>query len=590
MNNMNVNNKYYGMIIFSPIIMLFIIFFSCAGIGPKSQAMEQSPISDVSDATEVDEEPVSLDYETYSDYFRASIYISRGEYKKAKEYLEKVYDNDTGSLYLNKKMAVLLENLGDFKGAVEFARECVRIDPEDLGSHMLLAELAAINGDKDTEKDEYRTILDIDPTQQRVRFLLATALIKSNRLDEAMEQLDELINQNPMLSFAHYYKGRIYIEWGNYEAAEDEYIKTLELDDTFEPALLDLASLYQSQRRLEESIKLYKRITSLYPNNRTAQERLMGLYDRLGQTDNINELIGNIESQSKPGDPGRQTLGLYYLQNGRFADAIAEFDLIVTAWPNDHKSRYLLAIAYDRSGMHEKALEHFRLIKKDSEYFTSAQIQIVYILSDLGREEEAIDVLENAIDIKKGEASFYLVLSSIYEEEEDFRKSVNTLKEGLEYNEKNTDLLFQLGRVLDRSGDREGGIAQMRKVLEVDPNHADSLNYIGYTYAEEGIKLDEAMNLIKRALEINPDSGYIIDSLGWVYYRKGLYDEALDSLERAFSINSNDPTIAEHLGDVYLKKEEYQRSLEMYQKALSLKHQEADKILKKIEEVQKFLD
>jgi tetratricopeptide (TPR) repeat protein len=98
------------------------------------------------------------------------------------------------------------------------------------------------------------------------------------------------------------------------------------------------------------------------------------------------------------------------------------------------------------------------------------------------------------------------------------------------------------------------------------------------------------MDMIQRALTIKPDSGPIIDSLGWVYFKKGLYDKALDSLEKAFSIDSSDPTIAEHLGDVYLKKNEYQRSLEMYQKALSLKHQESDKILKKIKEVQRFLE
>jgi tetratricopeptide (TPR) repeat protein len=89
---------------------------------------------------------------------------------------------------------------------------------------------------------------------------------------------------------------------------------------------------------------------------------------------------------------------------------------------------------------------------------------------------------------------------------------------------------------------------------------------------------------------MKPESGYIIDSLGWVYYRRGLYDEALNSLEKAFSLIPEDPTIAEHLGDVYLKKNDYQRSLEMYQKALSLKHQETDKILEKIKEVQKFLE
>lgn len=580
----------YRLTAFPLLILVLMIFISCAGMEPKSQAMEKSPVSaGAKDIVAVDKS-VTLSREMYSNYFHASICIIEGDYKKAKEYLKKVYDNDPGSLYLNKKMAVLMQRLGDFKSAVKFARESVRIDPEDLSSHMLLAELSAINGDTETEQEEYSAILKLDPNQQRIRFLLATSLIKSSRLDEAMEQLNELIAEEPRLYFAHYYKGRIYIEWGNYQEAEKEYLATLELDDTFEPALFDLAGLYQYQKKLEAAVTLYKRLIALYPSNRTAQERLMGLYTTLGQTDNINELIGTIQSQSKPGDPGRQTLGLYYLQNGRFADAIAEYDLIVTAWPNDYKSRYYLAIAYEESGLPEKALEHLKLIKKDSEYFTNAQIYIVYILSDMGKDEEAIDVLKKAILVKKEDPSLYLTLSSRYEKKNDYPNSINTLQEGLKYNEKNIDILFRLGIALDKSGDREGGISQMKKVLEIDPYNADTLNYIGYSYAEDGINLDEALDMIQRALEINPDSGAITDSLGWVYFKKGLYDEAMNSLEKAFSLSSDDPTIAEHLGDVYLKKNKYQQSLEMYEKALSLKHQESYKILEKIKEVQRLIE
>jgi tetratricopeptide (TPR) repeat protein len=582
-------NMEYKLIAFPPAILILMLFLSCAGIEPKSQAMENSPLSVETEDAGTEEQPRTLSIEMYAYYFRASLYKSQGNYKKAKEYLEKVYNNDPGSLYLNKKMAVLEQRLGNFKSAVKFARECIRLDPEDMNSHMLLAELSAMNGDNETEQEAYNAILKLDPEQQRIRFLLATSLIKSNRLDEAMEQLDRLISQEPRLSFAHYYKGRIYIEWENYDAAEAAYLKALELDDTFEPALFDLAGLYQYQRKLESAVILYKRLVSLYPDNSTAQERLMGLYNTLGQKENIKELIGNIQNQSKPGDPGRQTLGIYYLQNGRYADAISEFDLIVTAWPEDHKSRYYLAWAYEESGLLEKALEHLRLIKKESEYFANSQIHIAYILSDMEKDDEAIESLKKALNLKKNESSLYLALSSLYEGKNDYKNSAITLQDGLKYDEKNIEILFRLGIALDKSGDRTNGITQMKKVLELDPDNADSLNYIGYSYAEEGINLDEALDMVQRALKLSPDSGYIIDSLGWVYYRKGLYDEALDSLEKAFSIKSDDPTIAEHLGDVYLKKNEYQRSLEMYQKALSLKHQESDKILEKIKEVRKFL-
>lgn len=215
---------------------------------------------------------------------------------------------------------------------------------------------------------------------------------------------------------------------------------------------------------------------------------------------------------------------------------------------------------------------------------------MVYILSDSGKEVESIELLQKAIKSAKDETSFYLILASIYEGKDDYKKAISTLQEGIKYNEKDTELHFRLGAILDKSGDREGGLAQMKKVLEIDTNHAEALNYIGYSYAEAGIKLDEAMDMIQKALKIKPDSGFIIDSLGWIYYRKGLYDDALSSLQKAFSLKSDDPTIAEHLGDVYFKKSEYQQSLEMYQKAMTLKNEESDKLMDKIKEVRKFLE
>jgi tetratricopeptide (TPR) repeat protein len=115
------------------------------------------------------------------------------------------------------------------------------------------------------------------------------------------------------------------------------------------------------------------------------------------------------------------------------------------------------------------------------------------------------------------------------------------------------------------------------------------LNYIGYTYAEQGIRLEEAMDMIRKALKVKPDSGYIIDSLGWVYYQKGLYDEALKYLLEAAKLVPNDPTIVEHLGDVYYRKKMYEKSLEEYEKALTLNHPQADKVKDKVHQLKRLL-
>jgi len=181
------------------------------------------------------------------------------------------------------------------------------------------------------------------------------------------------------------------------------------------------------------------------------------------------------------------------------------------------------------------------------------------------------------------------MLASAYETKEEHDKAIKIIKEGLKINDKSVDLIFRLGVLLDKTGSNKLCIEQMKKILEIEPNNADALNYIGYTYAEQGIKLDKALELIKKALKLKPESGYIIDSLGWVYYQKGSYDKAIHYLEKAADLTGDDPTINEHLGDAYLKKKEYEKALLYYEKALSLKHPKEKQLKEKITELRELL-
>ncbi len=108
----------------------------------------------------------------------------------------------------------------------------------------------------------------------------------------------------------------------------------------------------------------------------------------------------------------------------------------------------------------------------------------------------------------------------------------------------------------------------MRRVLSLDPGNADALNFIGYSYADRGIHLDEAEQMIVQALKIKPDSGYILDSMGWVHFRKSNYESALTYLKKALEFLPEDPGVMEHLGDVYFETGRRQEALEWYRKAI----------------------
>ena len=229
--------------------------------------------------------------------------------------------------------------------------------------------------------------------------------------------------------------------------------------------------------------------------------------------------------------------------------------------------------------------ESFNLLKPAGNYFLDAKMRMAYILERQGKLEKAIALLRETIEHHRESPNLYLMLASLYEVREEYLIALDVLREGLEYNKENTDLLYRFGVVLDKLERNAECLEHMEMVIKIDPHHADALNYIGYTYADKGVYLDKALELIQKALKYKPKSGYIIDSLGWVYFKKGLYDEALVELKKAVELAPEDPAINEHLGDVYLKKREYDNALKVFKKTLSLKNSNQERLKSKINTV-----
>jgi tetratricopeptide (TPR) repeat protein len=166
--------------------------------------------------------------------------------------------------------------------------------------------------------------------------------------------------------------------------------------------------------------------------------------------------MDQIKLNSAPGDPSRQAIGLYYLQKGKIAESIQELGMIVSAWPEDQKSRYYLALAYEQNNQPEEALYHFRKIEEGDELYINSRIHIAYLLNRMGKLDEAIDTIKQGIEYKRDEMDLYSLLASIYESNEDFIKAREIIDEGLKVDKDNVELIFRLGILMEKEGDREG--------------------------------------------------------------------------------------------------------------------------------------
>lgn len=567
-------------------LLLFLVtpVLSCVAVEPdfsQNQAINQSggvarPGDD------------ALRY-AYQSYARACLAILDGDYGQGEIHLKEALKSDEHSPYLLMKLSHVLLEQGKEEEALSFAQKATSIDPEDTDAKKLLAGIYSRLQKFELAISQYREILEGDPKNTEARLRLSTLFIRLKDFDSALGHLSILIAGDPGLLIAHYYMGRVNLERDEYSSAEKAFLRVLEINPEFLPALFDLAVLYDKTDEDDRAIECYKRILAIAPTNATASEQLISIYYRTGKEKLAEEAIAEMERNLSPGARERKRLGFIYLKYGKLDESIAELTSIVDAWPEDQEARYYLGTALEENEDFDGAYENLSQLNQKSKYFIHARVRMAYILQRQEKTDEAIELLRNTIDLKQGNPRLYLMLSTLYEGREQYHDAESVLKEGLAHNERDTDVLYRMGIVLGKLKRHEECLEQMEMILTIDPKHADALNYIGYSYADKGIQLDRAQELIERAIKYKPNSGYIIDSLGWVYFRKGLYDRALIELKRAMELIPEDPVISEHLGDVYVKKEHYEWALEHYERALALENADKERLKKKIRDVTEHL-
>ena len=261
-------------------------------------------------------------------------------------------------------------------------------------------------------------------------------------------------------------------------------------------------------------------------------------------------------------------MGLIFFEKGDLDRAATEFNLVLAAAPKSWVVRYYLGAVYAERHETARALEEFGKIPPDSDYYVDARIRRAYLLQkdDL---PEAVREIRAALGVKPDDPELMGYLASLYREQKDFKNAIELLERMVARFPDNDRYHFTLGAAYDEANEKERTLEQMRRAVELNPKNAAALNYLGYTYAEMGVRLDEAEKLIRRALEIEPDDGFYVDSLGWVYYQRGDYRRAVEHLERAVELAGDDPTVAEHLGDAYSRAGHPTDALRIYRDALS---------------------
>jgi tetratricopeptide (TPR) repeat protein len=241
---------------------------------------------------------------------------------------------------------------------------------------------------------------------------------------------------------------------------------------------------------------------------------------------------------------GGEDLALVYLQ------------LSLYLAPNHPLALLSLADLYESVKKPAMAIKVYERMPASSPLKRNAQIQLATNLDAAERSEEAIKILKGVTAEDPKDIEAVMALGNIERGRKKFADCAQTYSQGIgampQANEKSSWVYYYYrGICEERSKQWSKAETDMRKALELQPEQPHVLNYLGYSWIDQGVNLDEGMKMIKRAVDQRPDDGYIVDSLGWAYYRIGNYEDAVKNLERAIDLKPEDPTINDHLGDAY---------------------------------------
>lgn len=241
---------------------------------------------------------------------------------------------------------------------------------------------------------------------------------------------------------------------------------------------------------------------------------------------------------------GGEDLALVYLQ------------LALYLKPDHSLALLSLADLYESVKKPAMAIKVYERVPATSPLKRNAQIQQATDLDAVDRSEEAIKILKGVISEDPKDLEAIMALGNIERGKKKFADCAQTYTQGIDVQAAQGDKpnwvsFYFRGICQERSKQWAKAEADMRKALSLQPEQPHVLNYLGYSWIDQGINLDEAMKMIKRAVDQRPDDGYIVDSLGWAYFRIGNYEEAVKTLERAIDLKPEDPTINDHLGDAY---------------------------------------
>lgn len=559
----------------------------------------------------------------------AEAYVADGNTDRAIEEfkLTLMFDPKSSLAYTRLAMEYIKKDM--LSAATETCKEALKLNPNFVDARMILAGLYSAIHNKTEALNEYEKVLKLKPNSEEAAIYKTQLLIETDQEEKATDYLRGFVKHNPESVLGWYYLGRIAqekvrVEEENIKSEEegeqtsakvakeeskrnfssealayyqraltyvDEaekcYKKALEIKPGFTQAALALGFLYEDINMNSRAIPVYK--TIFEENHDTAAaNRIVTIYLKEERYKEAIPYLQSIEAADPDDMNTRVKEGLVEMELKQYDKAIAIFKGILDKKPDSERIHYYLGSLYEEIKECKSAVSEFKKIEATSKLYSDSALHAAYLLKQCDSLAAATAFMHEAVSKAPNILNFYIFEASLAEEAKNLPQAIVVLEKAQVKFPEDEKLLYYLGSLYDRQGNIDKSIENMEVLLKLNPNNVDALNYLGYTWTTQGIRLNDAEVLLKKALALKPDNGYIQDSWGWFLFVRGKIGDAIVSLEKAVQMQPKEATILEHLGDAYLRKNLRQKALRRYEDAI--KYAEDVSMKQKLEAKMKNLE
>lgn len=492
---------------------------------------------------------------------------SNGDFEAALAIYEKVVTYDPSFVDLRIKIGFEYLRREETEKATEIFRKIVEENPDSASAYTALSLTKKMAGNNEEAIKYSLKAIEINPAIVAPYQYLYEIYFEQGKFAETLTLLDKASEQLPDNSFFWVRLGDMYSNTltndsslktpENYQKLEAYYLKASELDPDNPEILRRIGDLYISQKQFTKARDVFNRYLALFPEAARVREKIAFCYAMEGDQKMAISILESILQRN----PNRPEIHLFI---GELKMDIMEYDAALTHFD---KSVELNQAAYESNPLPNSP--HLQPI-------LTSYLQIALVNMQKRTPRNALHTLDKA-DVKFPEnPRISYMRGLIYRDMKEYPQSIEEFKKTISRSKNQPDVInsnfyLDFGSSYEQAGDIEKAIEMLQKSISLDPENHLSLNYLGYMWADKGMKLNEAKKLINKALELDPDNAAYIDSLGWVYFRQENYKKALELIKKASeNLKNKDDVVLDHLAQTYEKLGNYPEAIKAWEKALEI--------------------